>query len=44
MAGRQSKTLKNFLDTRTLELSEVWVNDDGKAFSLIVTILGYSRK
>ncbi len=36
--GTPSKTLKNFLDAKTLELSEVWVNDDGKAFSLIVTM------
>ncbi|MDP3955220.1 MAG: hypothetical protein Q8Q15_02565 [bacterium] len=36
--GSPSKTLKNFFDAQTLELSEVWVNDDGRAFSLIVTM------
>lgn len=36
--GTSSKTLKNFLDAQTLELSEIWVNDDGKAFALIVTM------
>ncbi|GEM_PF-4862090 len=36
--GSPSKTLKNFFDAQTLELSEIWVNDDGKAYSLIVSM------
>lgn len=36
--GSTPKTLKNFFDSGTLELSEVWVNDDGKIYALIVTM------
>jgi len=36
--GSPAKTLKNFFDAQTLELSEIWVNDGGKAFSLIVSM------
>lgn len=36
--GTSSKTLKNFFDAQTLELSEIRVNDDGKTFALIVTM------
>jgi hypothetical protein len=36
--GSASKTLKNFFDVQTLELSEIWVNDDGRSYSLIVSM------
>jgi len=36
--GSASKTLKNFFDAQTLELSEIWVNDDGRSYSLIVSM------
>ena len=30
--------MKNFFDAQTLELSEIWVNDNGKSYSLIVSM------
>lgn len=36
--GSASKTLKNFFEAQTLELSEIWVNDDGKSYALIVSM------
>lgn len=36
--GTPPKTLKNFFDAQTLELSEIWVNDDGRSYSLIVSM------
>lgn len=36
--GTPSKTLKNFFDAQTLELSEIWVNDDGKSYAMIVSM------
>jgi hypothetical protein len=36
--GSPLKTLKNFFEAQTLELSEIWVNDDGKSYALIVSM------
>ncbi|MBI5356778.1 hypothetical protein HZB78_04160 [Candidatus Collierbacteria bacterium] len=36
--GAPLKTLKNFFEAQTLELSEIWVNDDGRSYVLIVSM------
>lgn len=36
--GTPVKTLKNFMNLGTLELSEIWVNDGGKTYALIVSM------
>lgn len=36
--GTPIKTLKKFMEIGTLELSEIWVNDDGKSYALIVSM------